>query len=137
MILASRLLRIHVPKTLALVEQHPLQELLKAMGEWSIPPNEITYEIIITRLAEADRLELALQYLAKLAPAGLAPTLNTASAIITRAAALGFSRLALDLAVAFEETSVRRLDGEVWVDVLVSCAEGLYVSTVNATHVLR
>ncbi|OJT10263.1 Pentatricopeptide repeat-containing protein, mitochondrial [Trametes pubescens] len=123
----------HMMRTLALVEQHPLQELLKTMEEWSIPPNEITYEIIITRLAQADRLELALQFLAKMAPAGMAPTLNTASAIVTRAAALGFPRLALDLAIAFEETSVRRLDGEVWVDVLISCAEALYPEGVTRT----
>lgn len=98
------------------------------MEEWSILPNEITYEIIITRFAQNGRLELAVQYLAQLAPAGLSPTLTTASAIIKSAAKLGFARLALDLAEAFEATSVRRLEGDVWVDILGSCAEQLYVS---------
>ncbi|KAI0645578.1 hypothetical protein C8Q79DRAFT_965250 [Trametes meyenii] len=113
-------------KSLSSMELHDIPDILKTMERWSIRPNEITYEIIITRFTEAQRLELALEYLAKLAPAGLSPTLITASAIITTAASLGFSRLALDLAAAFEQTSVRRLDGEVWVDVLVSCAESLY-----------
>ncbi|KAI0374145.1 hypothetical protein BV20DRAFT_962134 [Pilatotrama ljubarskyi] len=123
----------NIMKTLAPVEQHYLHEVLRTMEEWSIRPNEFTYEIMITRFAQADRLELALQYLAKMAPAGLSPTLKTATVIISAAAELGFSRLALDLAVAFEETSVRRLDGEVWVDLLVSCAESLYVDGTTYT----
>ena len=110
------------------MEQFELHRVLRLMEEWRIQPNEITYEIIITLLARAQRLELALQYLAQLGRAGLSPTLKTASAIITTAAELGFPRLALDLALAFEETSVRRLDTEVWVDVLISSAEALYVS---------
>ncbi|KAH9892476.1 hypothetical protein C8Q73DRAFT_649226 [Cubamyces lactineus] len=131
-------------KSSAPVEQSELHRVLKLMDEWSIQPNEITYEIIITRLARVQRLELALQYLAQLGRAGLSPTLTTASAIITTAADLGFPRLALDLALAFEETSVRRLDGEVWVDVLISCAEALYADgtmtvwqkVVNEMHIL-
>ncbi|KAI0355584.1 hypothetical protein OH77DRAFT_1504012 [Trametes cingulata] len=122
-----------IMRTLALVEQHDLHELLRTMEEWSIRPNETTYEIIITRFAQADRLELALQYLAKLGTMGISPTLRTATVLITTAAELGFSRLALDLAIAFEETSVRRLDGEVWVDLLVSCAESLYLDGTSYT----
>ncbi|RPD57625.1 hypothetical protein L226DRAFT_503590 [Lentinus tigrinus ALCF2SS1-7] len=103
-----------------------LLSYIKLMEEWSIRPNETTYEIIITRLVENQRLENALQYLSKLAPAGLSPTLRTAAAVVQCAADLGFPRLALDLADAFESTSIRRLESEVWVDVLVSCAEQLY-----------
>ena len=99
------------------------------MDEWSIAPNEITYELIITRFAENGRLELALQFLSQLGQAGLSPTLSTAASVIACAAELGHPRLALDLADAFEETSVRRLDGHVWVDILASCAQDLYVST--------
>lgn len=105
-----------------------MQEFLTAMEAYGIAPNEVTYEIIISRLANADRIEFALQYLSKLPPLGLSPTLNTATAIIQSAASIGFARLALDLAVSFEETSVRRLDGDVWVDLLASCAESSYVS---------
>lgn len=97
------------------------------MEEWSIRPDSTTYEIIITRCTENQRLESALQYLSKLAPAGLSPTLATASAVVCCAANLGFPRLALDLADAFEATSVRTLENDVWVDVLASCAEQLYV----------
>ncbi|KAI0663615.1 hypothetical protein C8Q70DRAFT_906868 [Cubamyces menziesii] len=120
-------------KSSAPVEQTELHRVLKLMEEWNIQPNEITYEIIITRFTQVRRLELALQYLAQLGRAGLSPTLNTASAVISAAADMGFPRLALDLALAFEETSIRRLDGEVWVDVLISCAEALYADgTVSA-----
>ena len=97
------------------------------MEEWSVLPNEYTYETIITLFAENHRIELALQFLAKLGPAGLSPTLKTATAVITSAANLGFPQLALDLADSFESTSVRRLEPEVWVDMLVSCAEALHV----------
>ncbi|KAI0705061.1 hypothetical protein C8T65DRAFT_653096 [Cerioporus squamosus] len=121
-----------------------LLNYVKLMEEWSIRPNETTYEILITRFAETDRLELSLQFLSKIAPAGLSPSLQTASAVVKCAADLGFPRLALDLADAFESTSIRRLEGEVWVDVLVSCAEQLYAEgtervwhkVVNEMHLL-
>ncbi|KAI0819966.1 hypothetical protein BC628DRAFT_1331540 [Trametes gibbosa] len=123
----------HLMKSLALVEQSALQEFIRTMQQWDVTPNEITYEIIITRLAGADRIELALQYLSTLPPLRLSPTLNTATAVIQCAAGLGFSRLALDLAVSFEETSVRRLEGEVWVDLLISCAQSLYADGTSRT----
>ncbi|KAI0630233.1 hypothetical protein C8Q77DRAFT_1063928 [Trametes polyzona] len=123
----------NIMKTLGPGEQRSLQELLQDMEHWGIQPNEITYEIIITSLSQAGRLELALQYLAKLAPAGLSPTLVTASAIIKCAANIGFARLALDLAIAFEETSVRRLEADVWSELLISCAEALYAEGITRT----
>ncbi|KAI0769747.1 hypothetical protein BD413DRAFT_79128 [Trametes elegans] len=116
----------HIMKSLAPFEQDQMYGVLHSMEEWGIQPNEITYEIIITRLAEAGRLEIALQYLAQLAPARLSPTLDTATAIVTAAAELGYARLALDLAVSFEAASVRRLEGKTWIDILASCAEALY-----------
>ncbi|KAI9060300.1 hypothetical protein FKP32DRAFT_1595693 [Trametes sanguinea] len=112
-------------------DQDELHDVLRAMEEWSILPNEFTYEIIITRLAHAQRLELALQYLANLPRLGLSPTLKTATAVITTAAYLGFSRLAVDLSLAFEQMSVRRLEGSTWSDILVSCAETLYADGVT------
>ncbi|KAI1795700.1 hypothetical protein LXA43DRAFT_733355 [Ganoderma leucocontextum] len=116
----------HLMQTLGPVEQSALFDVMKMMEEWSITPNEYTYEIVISRFAENQRLELALQFLAKLGPAGLSPTLKTATAVITSAAHLGFPQLALDLADSFESTSVRRLEGEVWVDLLASCSDSLY-----------
>ncbi|KAI8972256.1 hypothetical protein BD414DRAFT_426061 [Trametes punicea] len=121
----------NIMKSIAVVDQEELHDTLRTMEEWSIQPNEFTYEIIITRLAEIGRLEQCLQYLAKLPRAGLSPTLKTASAIITTAANMGHARLALELAQAFEDSSVRRLDGDVWVDILVSCAEALYANGVT------
>ncbi|KAI0757198.1 hypothetical protein C8Q80DRAFT_1091740 [Daedaleopsis nitida] len=116
-------------------DQSVLVEVLKTMEEWSILPNETTYEIMISRFSANNRLELALQSLSQLARDGLSPTLTTASEVIRCAAKLGFSRLALDLADAFESTSVRRLDSDVWVDILASSAEELYVEgTRRAWH---
>ncbi|TBU33660.1 hypothetical protein BD311DRAFT_389069 [Dichomitus squalens] len=116
----------YLMETLRPHEQSAIFDVIKMMEEWSVLPNEFTYESITTRLAENQRLELALQFLAKLGPAGLSPTLKTATAVITCAADLGFPQLALDLADSYESTSVRRLEPEVWVDLLVSCAESLY-----------
>ncbi|PIL35851.1 hypothetical protein GSI_01511 [Ganoderma sinense ZZ0214-1] len=125
----------HLMQTLGPVEQSALFDVMKMMEEWSILPNEYTYEIVIARFAENQRLELALQFLAKLGPAGLSPTIKTATAVITSAAHLGFPQLALDLADSFESTSVRRLEGEVWVDLLASCSESLYAEgTVRTWH---
>ena len=128
----------HHTQTLGHAEHSLLFDVLKLMEEWSIKPNEMTYELIITRLSANGRLELGLQYLSQLGPAGLSPRLDTAAALITCAARLGYPRLALDLADAFERTSVRRLDNDVWVDILGSCAEALFVSLVlphNSTRV--
>ena len=128
-------------QTLGPVEQTALFDVMKMMEEWSILPNEQTYEIVITRFADNQRLELALQFLAKLGPADLSPTIKTATAVITSAAHLGFPQLALDLADSFESRSVRRLEGDVWVDLLASCSESLYVrihspsrSSIPLTH---
>lgn len=102
--------------------------LLDLMGEYSISPNQTTYEIIILRLVESENLELALQFLAEMNKLELGPTLKTMQAIINLACDIGYPRLALELADAFESTSVRRLESEVWMNCLACAAEHLYVS---------
>lgn len=97
------------------------------MKQFNITPNEITYEIIIFRYTESGNLELALQYLAEMGTRGLSPTLKTAGSIINTANRRGFPRLALDLADAFEQSSVRRLEGSVWMECLIASSDALFV----------
>lgn len=107
-------------------------DTLESMGRFEISPNESTYELIILRYAEAGHVELALQFLSELGERGLSPTLKSAQSIILAACKMGFPRLALDLADAFEQTSVRRLDSGVWVNCLIACAESLYVRQLHS-----
>ena len=99
------------------------------MRRFDILPNETTYEIIILRYTAAEAIELALQCLAEMSSLGLSPTLATATSVITTASKLGYPRLALDLAESFEGSSIRRLDGHVWVECLISSSDALYVRT--------
>ncbi|CAL1706575.1 unnamed protein product [Somion occarium] len=105
--------------------------ILDLMEQYDIPPNNKTYELIISRMCEADNLESALQQLAEMNKLGLSPTLQTAEAIIRLACKLDSPRLALDLADAFEETAVRRLDGVVWMECLSASADALYADGVT------
>ncbi|KAL6305233.1 hypothetical protein BKA93DRAFT_780560 [Sparassis latifolia] len=114
-------------------DSRKLWEVISMMERFDIRPNESTYEYIILQYAESGNLELALQYLSALGMRGLSPTLKTAQGIIRVAGSMGFPRLALDLAEAFEQTSVRRLDGEVWAECLESSSEALYEEGVLRT----
>ncbi|TBU61658.1 hypothetical protein BD310DRAFT_946458 [Dichomitus squalens] len=83
----------YLMETLRPHEQSAIFDVIKMMGEWSVLPNEYTYEIITTRFAETQRLELALQFLAKLGPAGLFPRIEDGHLC---------HHLALDLADPYE-----------------------------------
>ncbi|PSS07199.1 hypothetical protein PHLCEN_2v3482 [Hermanssonia centrifuga] len=102
------------------------QAQIDLMHTYSIRPNETTYELLIDRLVHAGHLETAIQTLAHMGNEGIAPTLNAAQAVIKLACDLHFPRLALDLAQAFESTSVRRIDPGIWACILVSSSESLY-----------
>lgn len=98
------------------------------MERYGIEPDAITYEILILRCTPKLQVEQALLYLGEMNALGLTPTLKTAQALVVSASRLGLPRLALDLAELFEQSSARRLDGEVWVECLISSAEALFVS---------
>lgn len=112
-----------------------IYEVLDLMEKYGVAPNEVTYEILIMRYAPRLQIEPALQLLTEMSLRGLIPTLATITTIIMAAGKLGYPRLALDLAGSFEKNSHRRLDGEVWVECLISSAENLYVS-VQAASIL-
>ena len=71
---------------------------------------------------------MALQLLREMTTLGLAPELGTAKGVIILAANSRSPRLALDLARSFEDSSVRKLDAEVWMNCLIASAQELYVS---------
>jgi pentatricopeptide repeat protein len=98
------------------------------MTELGIKPNTHTYTLIISRHLTNENFEMALQALYEMSARGLAPELKTVQGVITLATKLNSPRLALDLARSFEESSVRNLDAEVWMNCLVASAQDLYVS---------
>ncbi|CCM05072.1 uncharacterized protein FIBRA_07278 [Fibroporia radiculosa] len=114
-------------------ETGQMWDLIDTMRQYGIEPNEQTYEYIIVRYAQADHIELALQCLAEMGQRRVSPTLKSASSIISTASRLGYARLALDLAEAFESASVRPLEGEVWTECLISCSDAFFSEGVLRT----
>jgi len=100
------------------------------MEEHQIPMNEITYEHVINRLVAQGNLELALQWLAEMGDQELSPTLRTVQSLIQLAAQMSHARLAIDLAINFENSSPRLLDAETWYQCLISAARTLYADGV-------
>ena len=103
-------------------------QLLQLMQQCDVWPDAITFDILIARLLHSDNIELALQYLGMMSTRGLTPRMQTVEQLIRCACKQGLPRLALDLARSFEEASVRRFDGSIWMDCLISSAESLWVS---------
>ncbi|KAI0072660.1 hypothetical protein K474DRAFT_1667556 [Panus rudis PR-1116 ss-1] len=100
------------------------------MESYDIAPNQKTFEIYITRLLQSNNLEGALRTLGEMSKLGLSPSLRSAQGIISLACELSNPRLALDLAEAYESTSVRRLEGYIWMDILIASTELFYAEGV-------
>jgi pentatricopeptide repeat protein len=105
--------------------------LWRKMLEAEILPNAASYEILIAHLTRVENLEMALTILTEMEKRDLSPTTETAENVVLLAAKQGNARLALDLATSYEVVSVRPLSTAVWVHVLASCAEYLFVSQDN------
>ena len=101
------------------------------MLEGEITPNATSYEILITHLTKERNLEMALATLTEMEKRDLSPSTETAESIVLLATKQGNPRLALDLATSYEDVSVRPLSTTVWVHILISCAESLFVSQNN------
>lgn len=97
------------------------------MEERNIVPNSTTYNLIISYFLEGENLPVALRRLAEMSDNGLLPSMQVAQRLTETAAELGHARLAIDLADAYEESAVRRLDNQTWVKLLVASGEALYV----------
>jgi hypothetical protein len=116
------------------LEADHMWSIVERMQELRMPPNAQTFSLILERPLMGGNLEIAVQYLGEMKARGIVPELQTAQNIIILAANLGHSRLALDIASAFEDESVRRLDNEVWLNCLISSAENLFVRLSNNSH---
>ena len=98
------------------------------MLEAEIIPDATSYEILIAHLTREENLEMALTALTEMEKRDLSPSAETAERIAFLAAKQGNPRLALDLVTTYEAVSVRPLSTAIWVHVLGSCAEYLFVS---------
>jgi pentatricopeptide repeat protein len=103
------------------------------MSEAEIIPNATSYGILIAHLAKEENLEMALTILTEMEKRDLSPSTESAESIVLLAAKQGNPRLALDLVTSYEAVSVRPLSTAVWVHVLASCAEYLFVSRNDQT----
>ena len=105
------------------------------MSEAEIIPNATSYEILIAHLTKEENLEMALTMLTEMEKRDLSPSTETAESIVFLATKQGNPRLALDLAISYETVSVRPLATSIWVHVLASCADYLFVSRSSRVNV--
>ncbi|KAF7361943.1 Methyltransf-25 domain-containing protein [Mycena venus] len=106
--------------------------LLRALGQR--PGNGYAMLAVLEdmfRFVADDNLELALQYYHAMKAHNLLPDVAAAQAVIVLAAKQGFPRLAVDLAVSFENETVRKVEDSVWVACLHSSATELYAEGVS------
>lgn len=104
-----------------------LFEIVNMMEEQNFI-NSASYDAIIDYYIEGDNLDMGLHKLAEMNDRGMNPNLPTAQRVILKAAEQGYPRLAMDLATAYENSSLRRIDSETWVNLLAACADNYYVS---------
>ncbi|KAL5528332.1 hypothetical protein ACEPAF_7468 [Sanghuangporus sanghuang] len=107
-------------------DSNEIQKILQEMERHGLQPNAGTYDFFLRYYMDCDNAEMALVKLAEMNEAGFQPSLKTAQALIDRFGQMGHVRLALELADFHEAVTVRRLDSELWVNLLVYCAEELY-----------
>ncbi|KAJ7132806.1 hypothetical protein C8R43DRAFT_1239561 [Mycena crocata] len=107
-----------------------LPVVLQKMDELGVVPNAATYTLLITRFVDDQNLEVALQYLQAMEAHNLLPEVAAAQAVIILAANQGYPRLAVDLAISFESTSVRKVEDSVWLACLHSSGADLYAEGV-------
>ncbi|KAJ6475311.1 hypothetical protein C8R47DRAFT_1052915 [Mycena vitilis] len=108
-----------------------LPVILTKMETLGIRPNATTFSILIARFVAEENLELALQQYHAMKTHNLVPDVAAAQSLIILAAEQGYPRLAVDLAVAFENESVRKVQDSVWLACLHSSAAALYAEGVS------
>lgn len=85
------------------------------------------YTAIFESLVAQGNVETALSYLFRMKNQDILPELSAVQSVIILAANCGYSRLAIELSVFYEKTSLRRLDDSVWMACLSSAAQNHYV----------
>ncbi|KZO98939.1 hypothetical protein CALVIDRAFT_544698 [Calocera viscosa TUFC12733] len=101
--------------------------ILVRMDAAGVERNAITYQHLIISHIENQNLEMSLQLIDEMSSQGIQPTLHSVEQVVDLATRFNFARLAVDLAVAFEEESIRRLPPVSWMKMLACCAALHYV----------
>ena len=116
-----------------------MDDLIDRMNKAGLHANTHTYHHIILRYVDSQNLEMCLQCFAEMSEYNVSPSLKSAQAVIELATGLGHARLALDLAYAFEASSVRKLEAQDWVRILAASTDCHFVSELHSTthRVLR
>jgi pentatricopeptide repeat protein len=100
---------------------------LQQLHEFGIKPNPSMYTTILESLVAQGNVEMALNYLFMMKNQEILPELSAVQDVIMLTANCGYSRLAIELSVFYEKTSLRRLDDAVWMTCLASAAQSHYV----------
>ena len=108
-------------------------ETVERMKQLNFIPNAQTFSLIMERPLRSENLEMVVQYMGEMVALGLVPELQTAHDAIILASKRGHPRLAIEMANYFEDSSVRRLDNKVWLNLLIVSSEDLYVSISSTT----
>ncbi|KAF7298237.1 Methyltransf-25 domain-containing protein [Mycena chlorophos] len=107
-----------------------LHVVLRRMKELDVVPNATTYTHLIQRFAAEGNLEECLRYYSEMKKTGIVSQLAAIEAIIVLAARHNLPKLAIDLAVAYEQ-STRPIQQSVWLVCLQSSAAQLYAEGVS------
>ncbi|KAJ6593845.1 hypothetical protein B0H19DRAFT_919621 [Mycena capillaripes] len=108
-----------------------LPVILTRMKVLRIAPNATTFTLLISRCVAEENLEVALQHFHAMKACNIVPDVGAAQAVIILAAKQGHPRLAVDLAISFENESVRKVEDSVWLACLHSSAAELYAEGVS------
>ena len=101
------------------------------MQQFGIKPNAPIYTAIIQCFAQEGNAESALSQLLTMKRTGIVPELAAAQSVISMVAVLGLARLAIELALWFENVSNRRMENYIWMECLHASAKHLYVCLVS------
>lgn len=112
-------------------------EVWDLIRQYGFDSDDQLYELLIGRIVGGQNLERALQCLNEMGEKGVRTTLKTVQGLIQLTCQLHQPRLALELALAFEETSVRRVDTKTWMSILIASSEAFYVSTAYISYCAR
>lgn len=99
------------------------------MRNFGLKPQASTYTTIINSFVDDGNIEMALQELYQMSEQGLDPELPAISPLIKKTAQFGHARLSIDLALAYEDSAIRRLEADIWTECLIASAKSLYVGS--------
>lgn len=103
-------------------------DILAKMEEMDVEPNAAINTYVLRFFAKDGCVEFALGLFQEAKAKNLLADFGAASLIVRTLALSGHPKLAIELAEAFEEETLRRLETSVWMSCLTASAEDLWVS---------